>query len=278
VAASIVLSRDLHIQMVFAAVGVPVLDLTVRELHVPIPVRQVVLMGPLLDFARVAIRPSVGVRPAAIALVQPLLVLALQLLLQAHALKLHSLCLELCGITFIRAIDLTVVFELPLARDARMERLPAVVVAIAIRFKHVPAAVGQDDRLLSIAGDADGLDQTLFAEVPEVSVARIARPIVTVAEVAGGHDTKRADSSQRPALRAAERVFAVTRIADDFTVVPARQIQTASEHLAWVTISVTRVALSVGPARIVPIAVVGSLTCLGAVIATVALVLMFLDA
>ena len=162
----------------------------------PIPVRQVVFVGPLLDFAGVAIRPSVGVRTAAFALVQPLLVLAFQLLLQAHALKIHSLCLELGGITFIRTIDLTVVFELPLPRDARMERLPAVVVAIAIRFKHVPAAVGQDDRLLAIAGDADGLDQTLFTEVPEVSVARIPRAILTVPKVAGRDDTKRSNGGE----------------------------------------------------------------------------------
>jgi hypothetical protein len=190
------LGRNFHIQVVFAAVDVPVLDLTVRELHAPVPVRQVVFVGPLLDFAGVAIGPSVRVRPAAVALMPPLLVFPLQLLLQAHALKLHPLRLELGGVTLVRAVDLAIVFELAFPGDACVKRLPAVGVAVSIGFQKIPAAVGRDHRLFAIAGDADGLDEALFAEVPEFAVARISGPIVTVSEVARWHNAKRANGCQ----------------------------------------------------------------------------------
>jgi hypothetical protein len=200
VSASVVLGRDLHIQMIFAAVDVPVLDLTIRELHVPIPVRQVVFVGPSFDFARLAIRPSVRVRPAPIPLVQPLLVFPLQLLLQPHALNLHPLCLEFAGVTFVRAADLTVVFEFAFPADARMEDLTAVVVAVSIDFQQIPAAVGQDHRLLAIARDTDRLNEALLSEVPQVAVTRVGGPVVAAPKVAGRDDSKRSNCCQGAAL------------------------------------------------------------------------------
>jgi hypothetical protein len=198
--ASVVLGRHLDIQMVFATVDVPIFDLAVRELHVPVPVRQVVFVSPLLNLACVAVRPSGGVRPVPIALVQPLLVFNFQLVLQAHAFNLHSSCLEASGVTLVRAVDLAVVFEFAFPLESRVEGLSTVPFRVAVGFQQVSAAVRQDYGVIAIARDADGLDEALFSEVPQVAIARIGRPIVTVPKVAGRDDTKRSNRCEGAGL------------------------------------------------------------------------------
>src|SRR5438094_851985 len=71
--------RDLHVDVVLTPIDVPVLDAAVWEVHLPVEVRQDVLVRPFLDFAGVTVRPSRSVRSVPVALVEPLLVLALQL-------------------------------------------------------------------------------------------------------------------------------------------------------------------------------------------------------
>jgi hypothetical protein len=62
VCSAVMLRYDLDVDVIFAAIDISVLDPAIGELHVPIGVRQIVFVGPSLDFASVAIRPSVGVR------------------------------------------------------------------------------------------------------------------------------------------------------------------------------------------------------------------------
>jgi hypothetical protein len=131
--------------------------------------------------------------------------------------------------------------------------------------------------LFPVAGDPNGLDETLFPEVSEVALARIARPIVTVAEVAGGHDAKRANGRQRPALRPAERVFAPTATAYDFAVAVTWQIEPAREHVARVAATVSGLTVAIRPTRVLAVPMVGPLTRLVAVIIAIAGVVMRLD-
>lgn len=60
-----------------------------------------------------------------------------------------------------------------------------------------PSLVYRDDRGVSIK--PNGIDQAGFAEVPELAVTRVERPIECVAEVAGGHHAEGADGAQRGA-------------------------------------------------------------------------------
>src|SRR5438552_1286317 len=73
--------QDLAIVMVVAAVDVLVFDPEIGEVHMPIEVGQVVIESPLLNLVLGAIRATISVGATTVALVQPLLVLALELVL-----------------------------------------------------------------------------------------------------------------------------------------------------------------------------------------------------
>src|SRR6266446_6263946 len=64
---------------------------------------------------------AVVVVAVAITLVEPLLVVAHELVVQNDALDSRAALLQTLRLAFERAIDLNVVFELPLAFDARVE-------------------------------------------------------------------------------------------------------------------------------------------------------------
>ena len=66
--------------------------------------------------------------------------------------------------------------------------------------------------MVTAARDAGGLDEALFSEMPEVAVAKISRPVVSVPEVTRGHDPEGADCGQRPAFGPTQRVFAVAGV------------------------------------------------------------------
>ena len=78
-------SNHLDVDVVPAAVGILVLDARIREMHLVIEVRQLVLACPFLDLVRVAIGMAVVVVADAITFVQPLLVVALELVVQHDA-------------------------------------------------------------------------------------------------------------------------------------------------------------------------------------------------
>ncbi len=82
VAAAIVDGGDLDILVIPPAIGVFVLDAQVREMHLVIEVRQVVFVRPFLDLVRLAIGPAICIIVVSISFVQPLLVLALELVVE----------------------------------------------------------------------------------------------------------------------------------------------------------------------------------------------------
>ena len=70
---------DLDVLAVPAAVRLHVLDAQVREMHLVVEVREVMLGGPFLNLFRRALRVPVVVVVVVVVLVEPALVVALQL-------------------------------------------------------------------------------------------------------------------------------------------------------------------------------------------------------
>src|SRR5258705_9240669 len=118
VCAAVMLGCDLDVDVILTAIGISVLDAAVGKLHVPIGVRQIVFVGPPLDLARIAIRPAVGVRSVPIALMEPPLVIAFELVVESYALDLQAALFEPRRLALEGAMDLDVVLEFPLAFEA----------------------------------------------------------------------------------------------------------------------------------------------------------------
>jgi hypothetical protein len=128
-----VMDRDhLDIHMVPSAVGVFVLDARVRKMHLLVEVRQLVLASPLFDLVLVAVGVAVVVAAVTIVLVQPLLVITLDLVIQDDTIDACATLFQPLRFTFEGSIDLDVVFELPFAFNARLEGLGALPVAVSM--------------------------------------------------------------------------------------------------------------------------------------------------
>lgn len=98
--------EHLDIQVLMPAIELLVFDADIREMNLFVEVRQVVLLCPLLDVALVAIGMTVVVVAVTIALVQPLLVITLELVVQDHSFDPCSTLLQAFGLTFEGTIDL----------------------------------------------------------------------------------------------------------------------------------------------------------------------------
>lgn len=94
--------------------------------------------------------------------VEPLLIVTLELVIQHHANDVRALRLQTRRFALVRAIDLEVVFELPLAFDAVPEGLIVILVTIAMAFEKALACVRQRDSVLTRAGHTHRLDQALL--------------------------------------------------------------------------------------------------------------------
>ena len=79
------LGRDLQVLPANVAVGVLVLDADIREVDLPVEVRQAMIPRPRLDLLGRAVGPAVTVTVAPIAVLQEPLVLALQLAVEFDA-------------------------------------------------------------------------------------------------------------------------------------------------------------------------------------------------
>jgi hypothetical protein len=93
-------------------VAVLVFDAGVGKLDVAIIDRELVLDGPTMDLVGRSIGPSVALGLTAIALLQELLALALQLIVENDAADEGTVFAEALGILEIGAIDLRVVHQL----------------------------------------------------------------------------------------------------------------------------------------------------------------------
>ncbi len=77
-------------------------------------------------------------------------------------------------------IDLHVVLELQLAFDAGVEGLAALPVAVTMALKDAAARLRQRHRVVARPWYPDRLDESLLAEMSEVTRTRISRTIVAV--------------------------------------------------------------------------------------------------
>jgi len=98
---------------------------------------------PLLDLLLSPIRMSVVVVAIAIAFVQPLLVLALELVIQDNAFDVCTVFDEAVRNAEVRLVNLRVVFGLALAFEARVELLVAILVTVPIGLWHVATSLRQ---------------------------------------------------------------------------------------------------------------------------------------
>jgi hypothetical protein len=160
---------DLDVLVVVSAVNL-VFETHVREVHMSIEVRQIVLECPVLDLSWIAVGAAVAV---AIAFVQPLLVLALELVIEDHPFDARVALGEALRSPQIRPIDLGVMFQLALAFEARIERLARLVAAVSMRLQEVTPTVRENHRDVPLAIQSNRVDQALLAEVSEVTVARV---------------------------------------------------------------------------------------------------------
>src|SRR5207249_8255884 len=119
------------------------------------------------------VRVAVLVFALPITLVQPLLVLALEVVVEDHALDAGVTLFEPVRDAEIRPVDLRVVFELAFAFEPRIELLARVLLAASTRLQEVTAAVGQDDGDVAATVEPNGADEPLLAQVAQVAAARI---------------------------------------------------------------------------------------------------------
>src|SRR5713101_185934 len=107
----IVDGRDLDILVIPPPIGLLVFDAQVREMDLVIEVREVVFVRPFLDLVRVAIGPTIAVVTVPITLVEPLLVLTLELVVEGHPIDACPALREAFGFSEVRAVHQGTVFH-----------------------------------------------------------------------------------------------------------------------------------------------------------------------
>jgi len=148
-------------------------------------------------------RMSVVVVVVLVALVQPALIFALELVIQDHTVDMGAALQQTGLCLFVGTIDLDVVLQLALAHEARVEGLLVLVIAVAMALQQAPASLGQNHRVIAVTRHAYGLDQSLLAEMSEVAGPWVGRSVMAVPKVTTGDHSKRTNGCQRTGLRAA---------------------------------------------------------------------------
>jgi hypothetical protein len=247
--AAIVRGDDLDVFALPAAIGLLVLDADVGEVDLVIEVRQVVFVRPFANLIGRAIRMAVEVVVVLVPLVEPALVLALQLVVEDDALDVRPAVQETVLGLFVRAIDLKVVFEFSFAPQARVERLRVLVIVIAVALEEAAPGLRQAHRMIAVSGHARGLDQPLFAQVSQVARPGISWAPIVVSEITTGDHSECTDGRERPGFRAAQGVFAIAAV-NDLALWSARQVNMSAECIRDLAVAFSIVAIAVSPARI----------------------------
>jgi hypothetical protein len=111
---------------------------------------------------------AVVIRTVAIPLVKPALVLALELVIEDDSIDTRPTVCQALGGAFVGAIDLEVVLPLSLAFQAIPKRLAVTLATVSMTFEEAAACLRQRDGMFAGAGHASCLNETLFAQVPQV--------------------------------------------------------------------------------------------------------------
>src|SRR3954466_648096 len=160
--AAIVDGEDFDILMTTATVELGVFNAQVREVHVLVEVRQGMFERPFPDPSRVTIRVAIVIVTLPITLVEPFLVLALELVVEDHAFDLRVPRVQAVSHAQIGLVNLRVMFELALAFEAGVELLTRVLVALSVGLEQVAPTVGEDDRDVAPAVQPNGSDEPLL--------------------------------------------------------------------------------------------------------------------
>ncbi len=148
VRAAIVLGDDLDIFMPRLAIAVSKFDAHIGEVDLVVEVGQTVPACPLPNLVLASIRMTAAICAVPITLMEPALVLPLELVVEDDAFDVRATVLETCCSPFVRPIDLDVVCELPLAFDAMPEGLAVTLIAIAMVVEQTPAFSRERDDVL----------------------------------------------------------------------------------------------------------------------------------
>jgi hypothetical protein len=239
---AIVLGDDFHVFVSVASVQL-IFDAEVGKMHGVIEVRKLVVACPVFDLARVAIRASVTVWPTSVPLLEPLLVLALELVVEDHAADVGALVAEPLLFSHVRAIELRIMREFARPVHACIEGLPPLTVAVAaMRLQQVVAPFRQGDGALA-AVDRDEPRETFVPEMAEIAVSRVRGLIPRVAEIALGHHAKSPYGRERSALVAIEFV-PVIAVDHDLAFESPWQIKIAHEDIARIVVPFTGIAIA----------------------------------
>jgi hypothetical protein len=141
------------------------------------------------------------------------------------------------------------VLKLTLARQATVERLVALLVAVSTALEKGAAFLRQHHRVIAIAGHPGGLDQTLFAKVSQVARARVRRAAFVAAKITTGDNSEGTNGSHRSRLRASQGVLPVA-VADQLSLWPTWQPDVSRERVPDIAIAFSTVALALSPAGI----------------------------
>jgi hypothetical protein len=104
--------------------------------------------------------------------------------------------------------------------------------------------------MVAVSGHARGLDQPLFAKVPQVARPWISRAPIVVSEITTGDHSECTDGRERPRFGTAQGVLAIA-VMNELALAPTRQVNVSCECVSALTIALSIVAVAVGPAGIV---------------------------
>jgi len=151
--------------------------------------------------------------PLAVSLLQKPLILALELVVEYHALDASTFGPKtFCGAQ-IRAIELRIVREFSALDQSVIEGLTGFVIRRAVAFEQLTTAVGQDHQLrellvVSVERCHDA-NEARRSQPIEVTVPDIGRAPGLIAKVVQRHDPKRADGGERSRFRPSQFVLVV---------------------------------------------------------------------
>jgi hypothetical protein len=223
--AAVVGRDDFEIQVPMVPVEV-VFDAEIGKMHPVVEVRQVMLSRPGFNLARVPIGPAVTIRPIPIALLQELLVLALERTLGDHVPDVRVAVAELADGLPIGVVDARVVGQLATGNAVTVPVSAVFVAVAAVKVQELAAAVREHDAAVAFV-ERDGRHKAFVAQVVEAVGPRIER---VVAQVSFGDDAERADRRQIAAVFAVQVVGLIV-IPDGFALASARQIEAIKEHV-----------------------------------------------
>jgi hypothetical protein len=218
--------HDLHILDMPLAVTALALQAKVRELHVLVDHRELVLTRPSRDLDGISLRASRTGPATTIRLLQERLVLTLQLLLEDDAPNLQAAFIETPTDLEIRAMDTGVVGELAGLGDAGVVRLMRFGAVLAPRgFEDLPAAVRQRDERRALAShDVRHRADEVKAAEPLDILAMYVRAIVRPSQFIYRDDAKGSGGGEHADLGASQVPLPIPH-ADTVAARAAREVQ-----------------------------------------------------